>query len=384
MQLTIFSKKLLLLTVLLSSQNIAALEITNNVKYNSSYLSYSDPTQNNTSSTTYTALNYRLNLSEKFKNVKLESHYQLSSVYNNNGISYTNPDQYRLFDLSSSISDSNKQITSHRFDRLFITYDTTNTSTKFGRQAITWGNGLVYNVMDIFNPFSPSSIDKEYKAGDDMLYIQHLDNTGNDWQFIYLPRRDSHSDINETESSLAAKYHLLLLESDLDILFAYHYDSHILGAGFSHPIGESLWRLDITVTETADNKKTTSLVSNIDYSWTAFNKNFYGFIEFYHNGFGNTDSITPTNYNLNDRISRGEIFTYYKNYFSTGVRIELHPLLTLSPTLIHEPDNKTSSIVINLSYDWTQHLSFKSNLLYNKNNNKPTNNSIDFLLSYYF
>ena len=43
---------------------------------------------------------------------------------------------------------------------------------RFGRQAITWGNGLVFNAMDIFNPFDPAAVDKEYKTGDDMIYGQ--------------------------------------------------------------------------------------------------------------------------------------------------------------------------------------------------------------------
>ena len=32
-----------------------------------------------------------------------------------------------------------------------------------GRQAVTWGNGLIFNPMDLFNPFSPVDIERDYK-----------------------------------------------------------------------------------------------------------------------------------------------------------------------------------------------------------------------------
>ena len=61
---------------------------------------------------------------------------------------------------------------------------------KFGRQAITWGNGLFYAPMDLVNPFDPATIDTEYKAGDDMLYLQYLQDNGNDLQAAVVVRRD--------------------------------------------------------------------------------------------------------------------------------------------------------------------------------------------------
>ena len=79
---------------------------------------------------------------------------------------------------------------------------------KFGRQAITWGNGLIYNVMDIFNPFDPAAVDKEFKTGDDMLYGQYLLSGGNDVQGVMVFRRDPITeDVEADQSSLAFKYH---------------------------------------------------------------------------------------------------------------------------------------------------------------------------------
>lgn len=363
-----------------------AFEYQQHIKLNTSYNDYSDLVQTNDDTNTLNNLNYRINLSENFSDYKIESHYQLSTVHSNNqNLTYINPDERRLFNLSSLISDDNQSITQHRLDRLLLSFNTDNTRTKFGRQSISWGNGLVYNVLDIFNPFSPTAFDKEYKSGDDMLYTQLLINNNSDWQLLYLPRRNAELNIKQSESSFAAKYHTTTLTTDIDLLFAKHYESDIIGVGFSQPIGDTIWRVDITHTETDDNKTLTSLVSNIDYSWTSFNKNFYGFIELYHNGFGNENTVNINNTQLNERILRGEIFTPFTNYLATGLNIEIHPLLQFSPTLLHEIDNNNPSLILSLTYDWHQNLGLTSNLVYSHPQDLiPTNNSIGLLLSYYF
>lgn len=381
LQITLFT-----FIALTSFKHALALESVQHLKFNSSHLSYFDPIQPDNISENLSTINYRLNLSERFDNIKVESHYQLNAIYSSNqSVTYANRDTRKLFDLSILISENNSQVIYHNLDRLFLAYNTNNTRTKFGRQSITWGNGLVYNVMDIFNPFSPTAIDKEYKTGDDMLYMQVLTDNGNDWQLIYLPRRDHNSDIQESESSLAVKYHATLSDTDFDLLVAKHYDSEILGIGLSRPIGETMWRFDITHTVTNDNQVTTSLITNLDYSWESFNKNIYGFIELYHNGFGNKDSINIHNTHLIERLSRGEIFTPFTNYIAFGISIELHPLVKLTPTLIHETENSSSSLITSLEYNWKQDLSLIGSLIYNQPHDlTPTNNSFSLLLSYYF
>ena len=77
-------------------------------------------------------------------------------------------DRARLFDLTHVFTDSGKTAVYQRLDRLAVRYASDHVVMRFGRQAITWGNGLIYNVMDIFNPFDPAAVDKEFKTGDDM------------------------------------------------------------------------------------------------------------------------------------------------------------------------------------------------------------------------
>ncbi|MDH5356314.1 MAG: DUF1302 family protein, partial [Gammaproteobacteria bacterium] len=138
--------------------------------------------------------NLRLNLSLKESNWTLVSDYQLLASQ-----SLINDDN-RLMDLTSEIRSGGNISAAHRFDRLHLTYTSEQLVFRLGRQAVSWGNGLFYHPMDVFNPFAPASIDKEYKAGDDMLYTQYSFDNGNDLQAVWVVRRNDSGDRNSEVS----------------------------------------------------------------------------------------------------------------------------------------------------------------------------------------
>ena len=78
-------------------------------------------------------------------------------------------DDRRWFNLTKVMHDRDKEALLHRLDRLWVGYTTEKTVVRFGRQAISWGNGLFYAPMDLVNPFDPATVDTEFKAGDDRL-----------------------------------------------------------------------------------------------------------------------------------------------------------------------------------------------------------------------
>jgi len=376
------------LIILLPARGVC-LNQSQHLKYYNLTIDYPAPA---TASQTYDVLNYRINLSEQFKHAKIESHYEFFIQHSDSlSAGFINPDDNRLFRLTELISESTGQITYHRLDRLFFTYHADNSTYRFGRQAVTWGNGFVFNVMDIFNPFSPLAIDKEYKTGDDMFYLQNLTEAGNDWQFIYLPRRNTEDEVDHRISSTAIKLHNTFSAADLDFLFASHYNSLIFGLGISHAISESLWRLDITHTETENGQSISHLTTNIDYSWLAFGKNMYGFIEYYYNGIGIDHATDTIDAQLASQIQRGEIFTLYKQHIAAGLRVEIHPLVNLSPTIINNLTDNSLLLSLSMHYNWYQNLNATVNftLTEGRENSEyagatSPGDSLQLLLAYYF
>ncbi len=294
-------------------------------------------------------------------------------------------DDLRLFDLTHRISDQDDHVMTHRLDRLYLSHTTDKTVFNFGRQAVSWGNGLFYNPVDFFNPFDPAAIDTEYKTGDDMLYSQYLLNSGDDLQAVWVARRDDDADVEHDRSSLAFKYHGFSQQAEFDLLLAEHYDDRILALGGAVDVAEAIWRSDIVLTDTRA-ETFTSAILNWSYSWIAWNKNLSASIEYYRNGFGIDDAdygplALVDNPELAQRLQRGELFTLGKNYLAAAASIELAPLWMLTTTLFHNLDDDSLLLQIFSRHDLQQDLQLLVALNLPRGDNGSEFGGIDSIIS---
>ncbi|MCP4487651.1 MAG: hypothetical protein GY820_10100 [Gammaproteobacteria bacterium] len=301
---------------------------------------------------------FRLNLSARQSGWSLQADYQLLAQHGE-AVALVD-DEQRLFDLTSTVHIGQQSQVVQRLDRLQLSYYTPQAVFLFGRQAVSWGNGLIYTPMDFFNPFDPAALDKEYKSGDDMLYSQYSFDDGSDLQAVWVGRRDNAANSNQQVASLALKYHLFLNDYEINLLAARHFDQAIIGLGGLTGIGGSIWRGDIVGTE-GDGQSYVSAILNASYSWISWGKNVSGFIEIYRNGFGigNGDyslSNLSTNNELLSRIERGELFTLGKHYLSASVTIELAPLWLFTSTLFDNLDDNSKLLQIISQHDLSQNL----------------------------
>jgi hypothetical protein len=247
-------------------------------------------------------------------------------------------DERRLLNLTRSIRDAGKFAALHRLDRLSVGFATEKTVVRLGRQAITWGNGMYFTPMDIVNPFDTTTIDTEYKTGDDMLYVQYLTANGHDIQGAMAFRRDAISGkAAYGEYTSAVKYHGVLPVSEYDLLLAQTYGDWLLGVGGNRSIGGSVLRGDLLLTD-SDTGIKAQLVGNLGYSWVWRKGNLTGVLEYYFNGFGQAGgqydaASLAGNPQLLRRLARAQSFTLGRHYLAGGVSIEVTPLWVLSPTL---------------------------------------------------
>lgn len=268
-------------------------------------------------------------------------------------------DDRRLLDLTGSLEQNRDYILYHRLDRLSVTWMADWGAIRAGRQAITWGNGLLFNPMDLFNPFSPADIERDYKVGDDMLSGRFAFADAGDLQLLYVPRREPDSrDLRWDQSSLAAKLHFAAGTTEFDLLAGRHYEDTVLGAGAAGYWGSAAWRCDFTSTflkDGADRDQYFSLAANMDYSWVWWGRNFYGFLEFFYSGLGNDDySAAAADRNLAERLARGELFTLGRAYFAGHLQVELHPLLNAYVTVINNAADPSGILQPRLVWDVTQ------------------------------
>lgn len=262
-------------------------------------------------------------------------------------------DERRWVDLTWHIEDGNRHRSIHRIDRAALQWQQGDWGLTVGRQAVSWGSGIVFQPMDPFNPFSPTVVDRDYKAGDDLILIDRLFANGSDMQLLHVVRRDEDHNVSSEASSTALKWHGYTGEVEFEVAAARHFDDAWAGLSLRIPLGEAMFRTDVIGMELESGGWHASGLMNVDYSFAVGGRNAYVFSEYFHNDLG-VDSI-PDDLQLLPqdlllRLNRGELFNLMKDYLVVGGNIEWHPLLSHSATLITNLHDSSSLFQTNLTY----------------------------------
>ncbi len=267
-------------------------------------------------------------------------------------------DDTRVMNLTHTIEDGDRHRSLHRLDRLALQYRTNTWAVTLGRQAVTWGNGMVFSPMDLLSPFAPTVVDQDYKAGDDLLLFERVFSNGNDLQVLAVGRRAATGEFTGAAGSAAMKWHAFIGESEVEILAAKHYRDRVLGLSGRLPLGGAMLRFDAVVTRLDDGRKKTSGIINLDYSISLGDDLAYVFAEYYRNGFGVADmpgSVARLPEPLRTRLARGELFNIMRDYAAVGVSVPWHPLLSQSLTLLSNLNDASSLLQTSIVYEPGDH-----------------------------
>ena len=282
-------------------------------------------------------------------------------------------DRLRLMNLTGIIDENDDYVLYHRLDRLSLTVRPKWGTVRVGRQVLTWGNGLVFNPMDLFNPFAPTDVERDYKVGDDMVTVQFPLKTTADLQFLYVPRRDPVThDVTWDASSVAGKWHFAMDTTEFDLMGSKHYEDFVAGLGSTRYLGDAACRMDVIWTflnEENSQDGFFSLVANIDYSWVWLGKNIYGLMEFYFNDLG-TDAYEEAyaNPDIARRLQRGEMYTLGRTYLAGEVQVELHPLFSAYLTVINNLSDPSGIVQPRAVWNTSQdvQITFGGNIFYGR------------------
>jgi hypothetical protein len=301
-------------------------------------------------------------------------HYQLNSQYQTGGAlaslgnllgSGTVNDQTRLMNLTQTLYKTTDMTVVQRLDRLNIGYTGNKLVWRLGRQAIGWGNGYLFQVMDFFNPTPPGSLDSDYKIGDDMFYMQWLTDRGHDWQLVYVWRRDDISgQLESDEMTLAWKFHWLTEGGDYDLLFARHYGQTMFALAMAKNIGKLILRADYLQHDVTDRGDYLYLL-NTDYSWECFKRNCHFFIEYFHNNAAqaNIDLATLPTSTIYPRLLHGELYVMGQDYLGMGLNTQLSALSSMNLTLMYNISDHSSFLIYSYLYDFKENSQFQAGFM---------------------
>lgn len=219
--------------------------------------------------------------------------------------------------------DGAAQSRGQHIDRLALKYSAEQNLLIMGRDSISWGHGLFFNPVDVFAPFSPVAIDTEYKPGIDMLYWQHVLDSGSDIQVLHVDRSDGNSD--------AFRYFHMGDSFDWTATFARHKDQTQVALGWNIPIGGALLSGDILSQDTSSEGNVVSGVVNFQHWFTWLNAPASISLEYFYNGLGFKQTPSSpldfvNNPELTQRLQDGELYTLGRDYSAIGVSFMPHPL----------------------------------------------------------
>ena len=275
-----------------------------------------------------------------------------------------NPSETTLMNLDHTFIDDDQTHVAHRIDRLALGYSSSHLVLRLGRQALTWGGGLVFHPMDLFNPFPPNATYTAYKPGADMLYSQWLFDSGADLQGVVVPRRDPDTgDVAADQSSAGIKWKTFFgrdRQLGLDLLLCQDYRAQVLGIGLSGPLGGAAWTTEVVPTRLDDGDVRTTFLANVQYAWSWRDKSVNGYLEYFHNGIGvggTEPALIDLPIPLAERLARGELFTVSRNYLAAGLDLQWTPLLDLKPVIISNLDDGSALFFGQAIYSLSQNTS---------------------------
>lgn len=269
-------------------------------------------------------------------------------------------DDHQVFDLSWTPSEGGSHLVVGHLDRIALGYTRGPLAVHLGRRATSWGNGLVFQVLDLFDPFPPDALDTEYKPGIDMLAAQWLFGNGDDLQAIVVPRRAGRgSPLAAPQSSAAIKWRHFAGSLQMEFMAARHYRDEVAGFGASGNLAGAVWRWDLAATFRDGGEAVLSSLVNLDRSWVWRGRNVEGYVELFRNGFGSTSlngGLEALPRALLDRLDRGELFNVGRYEAAGGVRLEVSPLTRVEPTALVNLEDGSAYFLLQVHRNWSQNL----------------------------
>ena len=261
----------------------------------------------------------------------------------------THPDATKRFKLAKVFERGEDTRALVGLDRLALRYQSESLSFTIGRQALTWGSGFLFNPLDLFSPYAPTTVDREYKTGADLMQLEKLFDAG-ELQGLYIARRNSVGSSSDV-STTAIKWHALVGDFEYELVLGQHFNQEVAGAMFRYSVFGSLLRADILSTCESD-KCVVSGLLNIDRAFTLRRLPIYTFVELFHNGYGE-DALTenPISSMLAERVQRGELFTLMRDYVAVGINTAWHPQWSQSVSVIGNLNDHSALFQTFFSYD---------------------------------
>ncbi len=221
-----------------------------------------------------------------------------------------------------------------RFDRLNLSVDFDSFRIVAGRQAISWGVTYFWPALDLFSPFAPQRIDRDYKEGVDAVRLTVPLGAYSEVQVVGAALGDSIT--RDGAAAALARIHLGPL--DVGAMGGRFHGDTVVGGFFTAGISGSALRGEVSWTQSRDPLE--RLLGRGRF-WRAslgvdrqLHPDVGATLEVSYNGFGVGSAALYPLISQTRRVQRGEINALGTFYSGGALNWELHPLWRLSNAVL--------------------------------------------------
>jgi len=283
-------------------------------------------------------------------NVEVHGVVQASSPPLFPGASTVSGGTRRYFDLETTIIENDDLLVTAEFDRLNVRWERPGFRLIAGRQAITWGVTYFWPVLDLFAPFAPQRIDRDYKPGVDAVRATIPMGDFSELEFVAAGQGQDMPD----DFSGAGLARINLGRSDIGIMAGSFHTDTVVGSFITTDVRGTGIRGEVSYTESGDpadaqiDRETfVRATMGID---RQLNERLNLTAEASWNGFGADDPDGYLRIIVSDRFQRGEVNSMGRPYAGLSLSWQLHPLVAASAAVIGNLDD--GSALIQPTVNW--------------------------------
>lgn len=249
----------------------------------------------------------------------------------------------RTVDLSTTLVDTRTQRLEHDIDRLALRLDFDGADVAVGRQAITWGRTLLFQVADLWAAMSPFDLDTSEKRGIDAIRVISSLGPAVEIEGVVADR----GSLDNLSGGVGATFYL----DDADLWFgaARAWDQALLLAGISAEAGSYKLRAEGAWPYDESEERLGRVRATLGADW--LHPRAMVTVEVHHNGMGAGD---PDGYGA--QVSgrhqlRGETVFLGRWYAGLAGTWRAQEIWTLSMSLMTNLDDQSGIGTLRVGYD---------------------------------
>lgn len=219
-------------------------------------------------------------------------------------------------------------------DRLNCQFDFSKGRLVIGRQALTWGVSYFWPAIDLFAPFAPQQIDRDYKAGVDAVRFVMPLNNFSEVEVVGAVLGSSF----KRDGSGGALVRWNVGSADLGFMGGWFHHDTVVGSFITADVrgtgirGELAWtNSGDPEDEERDRERFWRASAGVD---RQLNATLNLVSELAWNGYGTSDASRYLEWLEADRVLRGEVTGLGQVYAGGSLSWMLHPLFTLTNTFL--------------------------------------------------